>query len=226
MMMQLPGWFFNQQYIRQRAMDVLREYRRLRGKPAKYPLDPSDIFATIYGLDTIYDHEGVLNEHGEGIIGCLYPDGNDSPWGRDKLIVVNVSRITQSYPSTGTQRTRFNPTVFNERFTVAHEGFGHYVLQFQQGIGDDQPNVPPFCRSHHHSPLERNANLAASEILMPLDEVIYVLDDKQPGDFIEVPEYAARFKHHFAASQAMMEIRLKELGYGMNGDLYGLQEQG
>lgn len=215
--MRLPMGFFNKERVRHHAADLVRQYEKRRGKPVKHPLDPVDMFATLFDLDTIYDHEGRLNRIEPNIIGCIFPDGAPSPWGRDKLIVVNVTKATSRATIGGVTYSldTFDPTLYNDRFTVAHEGMGHYVMQFLQGIRENGANRPPSCRSEDRSSLEWNANFAAGELLMPLDKVTWLLDGLKPGQIIDLELYAKNFMGYFGASRGMMEARLKALGYLM-----------
>ena len=150
-----------------------------------------------------------------GIIGCIFPDGAPSPWGRDKLIVVNVTKARSSIGKVPYSLDTFDPTFYKDSFTIAHEGMGHYVIQFLQGIKEASVNRPPFCRDHKQSPLEWNTNFAAGELVMPFDKVIWLLDKKQPGEIIDLELYAKNFMEFFGANRAMMEARLKALGYLM-----------
>lgn len=215
--MKLPSSFFDKERIRQHTIELVRQYERRRGKPVTYPLDPADMFAVLFDLNTVYDHEGRLNQIESGIIGCIFPNGSPSPWGRDRLIVVNVTKATGPLKENGkTNRFNlFNPTLYNDRFTVAHEGMGHFVMQFLQNIKEENVNRPPYCRSSGQSPLEWNANFAGGELLMPLDKVMWLLDRKQPGEVIDLELYATNFTEYFGANRAMMEARLKALGYRM-----------
>lgn len=78
--------------IRKYALEVLQQYERKRGKKLTFPIDAADIFDRLFGLETIYDDRGILNQTiGGKIIGCIFPDGCPSPWGKDKLIVINVT---------------------------------------------------------------------------------------------------------------------------------------
>jgi hypothetical protein len=90
--MKIP--FLTQELIRKNVHEVLNEDERVRRKPITFPIDATDVFQKLFDLETIYDMDGVINDQiGNGIIGCLFPDGHPSPWRRDKLIVVNVTRL-------------------------------------------------------------------------------------------------------------------------------------
>lgn len=202
--------YLSPEEIRKYGMETLREYERIRGRRIEFPIDPLDIFERLFGLAVIYDDRGILNQMGEGIIGCMYPDGHPSPWGRDKVIVINITKPS----SGGDHKCSINdPTTRNENFTTAHEGF-HYILHYLKGIMGEQYRRPIFCRSKdRYSPLEFQANAGSGELLMQLDKVIWLLDGKRPGEVILLDAYQERFKEFFGANQGMMERRLTYLGY-------------
>jgi hypothetical protein len=215
--MKLPRSFYNKARIRQHVLHLVQQYEQRMGHSVTYPLDPAPMFSMLFDLDVIYDHEGQLNHMKSDIIGCIYPDGCPSPWGRDKLIVINITKKTTDGGISGKtyQAEVFDPTRYDERFTVAHEGMGHYVMQFLQGIREPNTSLPPFCRSSTLSPLEWNANFAAGELLMPLKKILWLLDQKPPGEIIDLDLYAKHFTEYFGIHRRMMEARLKALGYRM-----------
>ena len=53
-----PSGFFDKSLIRQHAMELVHQYEKRRGKPVTFPLDPPDLFSTLFDLDTIYDYDG------------------------------------------------------------------------------------------------------------------------------------------------------------------------
>jgi hypothetical protein len=195
--------FFERELIRKYTREALQEYERVRGKGITFPLDVADVFDKLFGLETVFDDQGIINQRsGDGIIGCLFPDGHPSPWGRDKLIVVNVTKS----PS-------FNPMRYNDNFTIAHEGVGHYILHFLKGITGEKRDRPEYCRTQDYSPLEWQANFAAGELTQPFEEVIWLLDGKKPPEIINLDLYEKNYREYFGASRAMMEGRLNTLGY-------------
>jgi len=199
--MKIP--FLTQELIRKNVHEVLNEYERVRRNPVTFPIDATDVFQKLFDLATLYDMGGVINDQiGNGIIGCLFPDGHPSPWGHDKLIVVNVTR-----------NNYFDPTRYNENFTVAHEGMGHYIFHYLKGISEDKKNRPEYCRTHDYSPLEWQANFAAAELTQPLEQVIWLLDGKKPPETVVLDLYEHNYLEHFGASRSMMEVRLETLGY-------------
>ena len=190
-----------------------------RGKKSDFPIDCGDVFSVVFELETIFDTDGVLNSIDKKIIGCLFPDGHPSPWGRDKQIVINATKVGENKIGRtidGRIRIRvcsFDPTVFNENFTIAHEGMGHYVHHFLKGITGEKMDRPIYCRSDDYSPLEWQANFAAGELTQPFDKVMWMLDGKEPPEIIDVEVYGYNYREYFDASQAMMETRLCSLGY-------------
>src|SRR6266478_4900092 len=103
--------------------ELRNEFQRRSGRALRYPLPLEDIFNDLFGLQVIYDMDGRLNNLGDGIIGCLFPDGHPSPWGKDRIIAVNL-----------TATPNFDPEPFGQQHTVAHEGAGHYLFHFLKGI--------------------------------------------------------------------------------------------
>lgn len=195
--------------IRKNTLEVMREYEKRRSKKIDFPIDAGDIFSMLFDLQIIFDTDGALNRIDKGIIGCLFPDGHLSPWGRDKIIVVNASPTSS-----------FNPSVYNVNFTIAHEGMGHYVLHFLKGISGEKMDRPIYCRSRDYSPLEWQANFAAGELTQPFDKVKWILDGKEPPEVIDVNLYKGSYKGFFDANQGMMETRLVALGYNLINTVY------
>jgi hypothetical protein len=201
--------------IRQYAEETLRLYQRQRGREDVFPLDAADLFDRLFGLPTIYDEEGVLNrQHGEGIVGSLFPDGLPSPWARDRVIVVNL-----------TPTARFDPTARSEVFTILHEGQGHYVLHFLKGITGERLNRSFFCReigeaAPRKPPLEWQADCAAGELMMPFDKVVWLLDRKRPPEMINLDLYEDHMMQYFGANRSIVEMRLKFLGYKLMNARY------
>jgi hypothetical protein len=189
--------------IRKYAEGVLSQYEHLVGG-LQYPLDMTDIFDRLFGLETVFDDQGVLDRtFGAGVIGCLFPPGHKSPWGKDKLIVVNATSEYQG---------------FSASHTIAHEGGGHFILHFLQGIGPQSESRPVFCRdvgqgSVKKDPLEWQADRFAGELVMPIERVQWLLDGKPPGELINMDTYAKNFQEYFGTSRAQMEKRLVDIGY-------------
>jgi hypothetical protein len=210
--------FLAKDKIRTYTLEVLKEYEKRRGKKTDFPIDAGDVFSALFDLETIFDTEGRLNEIDKGIIGGLFPDGHPSPWGRDKQIVVNATKVGEDKCEKTVKGFRikfcsFDPTVYNDNFTIAHEGMGHYVLHFLKGITGENLSGPIYCRSNDYSPLEWQANFAAGELTQPFDKVKWILDGKEPPEIIDVDIYRKNYREYFDASQGMMERRLTALGY-------------
>jgi hypothetical protein len=202
--------FVRAETIRQYALETLREYERRVGA-LEFPLDVADIFDRLFGLATIYDDSGKLDRlYGDGVIGCLFPDGHVSPWGRDKLIVVNALPAYKS---------------FSHSHTIGHEAGGHYVLHFLKGIGWSGGAKPMYCHqvgqsSRRKDPLEWQADRFAGELVMPVHRVQWLLDGKKPGEVINLDLYANNFRTFFGTSRAQMEKRLVDIGYKLIGTRY------
>ena len=174
-------------------------------------------------LETVYDTDGKLNKLGDGIIGCLFPDGHWSPFGgKDKIIAVNL-----------TPASNFNPTVFSDSHTIAHEGMGHYVLHFLKGVTGKAVDRPTYCRTGgRKDPLEWQSDFAAGELIQPADKIAWILDGKQPGEIVNLELYEKNYREYFGANRMMMETRLKALDYKLLNAKYSWadyakeQEQG
>ena len=194
--------------IRAHTDEARRLYQLARGKQEIYPLDGQDFCERVLSLSTHYDEEGVINrQHGDGIIGCLFPDGQPSPWGKDRLIVVNL-----------TATDTFDPTTRNQTFTILHEGMGHYVLHFLKQVTEDRPQGALLCRdldapSSRKPRPEWQADRAAAELMMPVDKITWLLDGKQPPAIIDLDLYASHLLGYFGANRTMIETRLTSLGY-------------
>ena len=222
--MKIP--YLRKEEIRKNTLEVLKEYEKRRGKKTGFPIDSADVFDILFGLETIFDTNGVLNNIDKRIIGSLFPDGHPSPWGRDKQIVVNATKVGEDKierTAVGRLRIRlcsFDPTVFNENFTGAHEGMGHYVHHFLKGITGEKMDRPIYCRTNDYSALEWQANFAAGELTQPFDKVKWILDGKKPPEVIDIDVYKNSYREFFGASQAMMETRLHSLGYRLINGKY------
>jgi len=219
--------FLTKDVIRRYAAITLQDYERVRDKAVKFPIDPGDIFERLFGLTVIYDSRGVLNQVGKGIIGCMFPDGYPSPWRKDKVIAVNITKPNLARTGSGRKTGglfvsdgRDDPTRRNENFTIAHEGM-HYVLHFLKGIMGTQYRRPIYYRSRaRNDPLEFQANAAAGELLMPLDKVEWLLDGKKAPAIIDLDLYEWQLREFFGASRGMIERRLTYLGYKILNALY------
>ena len=148
--------------------------------------EPGVIFKTLFGLEVVYDDQGILNRIAEGdhLLGCLFPDGEISPWGLDKLIVVNVTPFRwKKLADVG-----FNPLSHNSTHTEAHEGL-HYVCHHLRGIDGIQYRKPTYCRSKDRFRAddfpEWQCDFGGGELLMPQEEVVALLDGKVSEEFWE-----------------------------------------
>lgn len=157
----------------------------------------------------------------------MFPDGYPSPWGKDKVIAVNITKPNLARTGSGRKTGglfvsdgRNDPTRRNENFTIAHEGM-HYILHFLKGIMGAQYRRPIYCRSkERNDPLEFQANADAGELLMPLDKVEWLLDGKKPPAIIDLDLYERQLREFFEASRGMIERRLTYLGYRVLNALY------
>ena len=192
--------------IERYASDVLRMYADLSKVDVEdldFPLDAELLVRKVFSLEVHYDGEGVLDKIDPTLLGCLYADGSPSPWGRDRLIVVNCAR-------------RYRAVTDN--FTILHES-GHYVFHHPIDALSTAVQEGKYCRTDELlikvkvHPREWQASRFASEVLMPKAKVGWLLDGKQSGEIINLEIYGPRFREYFGVSQAAMEKRLFDLGY-------------
>ena len=87
-----------------------------------------------------------------------------------------------------------------QRFTIAHE-IAHYILH-KEKIGDNLTDNAMY-RSKLSNVFERQANILASEILMPVNFVMQFIEENK-----SVSEMASLFK----VSEGAMRIRLRQCG--------------
>lgn len=184
-----------------------------------FPLEPEDIFYTLFGLTTRYvnfDEHNIKSKEGAQLLGALYPEGFNF-CDEEKQILVNTGCHRQ-------EDVELFPYVHQmQRFTVFHEG-GHYALhvrpsKFQtslfpsvQHYGRKEPFV---CRSDYiagknYDPLEYQANRYAAGMMMPSTEVYNFVGGTK---FVDLGKCGKDFRKHFGVSQKAMEKRLLDLGY-------------
>jgi hypothetical protein len=188
------------------ASDSLRLYAERIGHDITFPLDAEGLVGDIFHLDVFYDDGRFMDSLGDGLLGCLYPDGMLCPsTGSDRVIVVNEA-----------SRFRWVTTAF----TILHE-LGHFLLHFPR---DAVASVDAsYCRSREVQPSlktrvpprEWQASRFASEVLMPKERVQWLLDGKplHANEVINLDIYGTQFRQFFGVSQAAMEKRLHDLGY-------------
>jgi len=61
--------------------------------------------------------------------------------------------------------------------------------------------------------MEWQSDFAAGELIQPADKITWILDDKQPGEIVNLELYEKNYREYFGANRMMMETRLKALGY-------------
>lgn len=93
-----------------------------------------------------------------------------------------------------------NIATIDKDFTIAHE-IAHYILH-REKIGDKLTDNAMY-RSKLSNVFERQANILASEILMPVHFVMQFIEENK-----SVPEMASLFK----VSEAATRIRLRQGG--------------
>lgn len=202
---------------------ALRDFTSYKDKKdiikVNFPLDPEDIFYTLFGITTRYidfDEHGIKPKDDVQLLGALYPEGFYF-CGEDKQILVNAkcnSLVDEElYPFVNQM----------QRFTIFHEG-GHYALhvrpeKFQMSFFSSQchynRNQPFVCRSDYivgknYDPLEFQANRYGAAMLMPSMEVYNIVGRT---NFVDLDIYGKDFRAYFGVSQKAMEKRLSDLGY-------------
>jgi len=184
-----------------------------------YPLNPEDIFYTLFGLNTRYldfDEHKLKSRDGTELLGALYPE-DCYFYGEDKQILVNAK-------VNGIGDTELFPYIDQmQRFTIFHEG-GHYALhvrprKYQTSFSFSQTkkeiNNAFICRTEfiigkNYDPLEYQANRYGAAMMMPSMEVYNFVGRTT---FVDLNRCGKGFRGHFAVSQKAMEKRLLDLGY-------------
>lgn len=201
-----PGEFIPISRIETYANDSLRLFAERVGHEITFPLDAESLVGDVFNLEVFYDDGQFMDRLGDGLLGCLYPDGMPCPpTGSDRVIVVNEAA-----------RFRWVTTAF----TILHE-LGHFLLHFPK---DAVASVDAsYCRSSEVQPSgktrvpprEWQASRFAAEVLMPKGRVQWLLDGKPPGanEIINLDNYGTQFRQYFGVSQAAMEKRLSDLAY-------------
>lgn len=202
------------------AAGDFRSFKEARGlTTATFPLDPEDIFYTLFGLTTRYvdftEHQ-IVSPHGFQLLGALYPDGYEF-CDEDNQILVNVGIHSL-------EEAELFPFIEQmQRFTVFHEG-GHAALHVRpekQQISlfpdekSQQKSEPFLCRSdqitgRNYDPLEFQANRYAAAMIMPADEVFRLIGSDTT---VNLAVHGQEFRNHFGVSQKAMEKRLTDLEY-------------
>lgn len=187
------------------ATETLRVFAQILGCDLVFPLDAELLVREVFNLDVHYDGDGLLDRIHHSLLGCLFADGSPCPeLGIDRLVVVNgASRYQHVTPA----------------FTILHEA-GHYVFHYPKDAMAERQESS-YCRSEHIGeqktvkvpPREWQASRYASEVLMPKDKVIWILDGKPPGEVINLAIYGPIFREYFGVSQGAMEKRLHDMGY-------------
>lgn len=211
--------FIHPEQIERIALTDFSSYKdKKRNTKATFPLNPEDIFYTLFGLTTHYidfDEHGIKSKDDTQLLGALYPEGFYF-CGEDMQILVNAG-------CHGAADAELFPFVEQmQRFTVFHEG-GHHALhvrptKVQTSFLSSEPkhNSQPFvCRSDHiasknYDPLEWQANRYAGAMMMPSMEV-YIFVERTT--FVDLAKCGDEFRSHFGVSQKAMEKRLSDLGY-------------
>ncbi|MFB3880983.1 MAG: ImmA/IrrE family metallo-endopeptidase [Armatimonadota bacterium] len=209
--------FLSVDQIRSYAEETLRLYGERLGREPVFPLDAEDLARRVWGLDVYYDGEGYLDgKAGTAVLAVLFPDRFFCPLtGTDRVIVINDA-------------PRFRRVTTG--FSILHE-VGHYHLQWTRGHWPPrQERSLIYCRSDDVTgktrsripQIEWQANRYAGEVYMPAREIPRLLDGKQPeaGEIIVMDIYKPILRQFFGASEAMVEKRLKDLGYKLLGARY------
>jgi len=224
--------------IERNARELLAHYRRRTGQSILWlPIDIEYACEVLFGLQTkpvdfakagIQEPDRPTGPCGPTddnlLLGALHPAGYPDFEGDEDVILVNtttVFTIRHVGPLQSLER---------ERFTIAHEGIGHYALHVKRlgaarGIGGTSAGAArPFaCRvsglfpRHGRGVFDRaewQANRAAAAFLMPAAEVEKLVGS--PGK-LWIPPLVKGFCRRFGVSRFAMEVRLSELGYTCAG---------
>lgn len=191
-----------------------------------FPLNPEDIFHTLFGLTTHFidfEKEAVKSKDTGQLLGALYPEGFYF-CNQDKLILIN------DQCSVIGDADLFPHVEQMQRFTIFHEG-GHYALHvrpeqiqisFFSSSRQFNRNQPFICRSDSivgkdYDPLEYQANRYAAAMMIPSEEVFDFVGRTKSVDLLKCGK---DFRSHFGISQKAMEKRLSDLGYRYSGGKY------
>jgi Zn-dependent peptidase ImmA (M78 family) len=129
--------------------------------------------------------ETYLPEDVSGFI--VIQKDNYKHYGTNRVIVVNLS-----------------DSASRRRFTIAHE-LAHFILHRKE-----EDPLYAHRDAGQNSRIEQEANIFASNILMPEDLVLDAIEHSEYSDLnIISPEYIAQA---FAVSRSAAEVRLKQLG--------------
>jgi len=222
--------------IEEAAQDLLLRFQRETGQPfLLFPIDIEFACEVLFGLETKpvdFVECGIQSRYPDGLdpsasseddvlLGALYPEGYPDFEGDEKVILVNamvVATLTRLGPLQSKER---------ERFTVAHEGIGHYGLHVaraglhrRESAARRRPTARPFaCRANSIFPkaprgsfdrAEWQANRAAAAFLMPESEIRSHLG--RPRELWAQP-FTKDLCRRFGVSRFALELRLAQLGY-------------
>lgn len=149
--------------------------------------------------------KGVLDEYWDGML-PVEPGALASQIG---LRVIECPDLAQEGISGKFSLENSVPTIryspaeprVRQRFTIAHE-LGHYVLQHGPSFRDPIAHF----NMGYYSPVEREANRFAAELLMPAEAVEYLVRTMKDAT-------VAKMASRFDVSQVAMGYRLKNLGW-------------
>ena len=99
-----------------------------------------------------------------------------------------------------------NHSKSRQRFSLAHE-MGHYFLKHNTNKHVDDTVM--FRKNADSSPMEKEANLFAAELLMPKNALDEALKDKENIDTDDIESLAAEFE----VSSIALSFRLQNIGY-------------
>lgn len=188
---------------------LLKVYRQKKNeKKIKFPLDLSDFFKVVFGLETREESfsEKQLWKKGEALkLAALFV--------QSKTILLNQDLIKdRSLPNE------------NQRFSLAHEG-AHFICSLRMG---ETSAKPIFFRSMQlrRSEEETLVDYWAGAVLMPKPELTDKIE-KLSGQRIinqfvaDLSKVGKDLCKYFGVSRQALEIRLKQIGIRYVNSVYG-----
>jgi hypothetical protein len=193
MTMKVP--YLHEEQIERDAAALLVEFAQARGIVIAPPIPIEDIVEKHLKLGIEFDDMHRLFDHPRSAFG-LDPDILGAIWFDDRRIVIDESLDPEENPS---REGRY-------RFTLAHEGGGHWRLhrrlfakdpgQVSLFNGPTSPSV--VCRSSQaKEPVEWQADFYASCLLMPRKLVMAAWDEMFPDRKPRVLQPATPIEHPF-----------------------------
>jgi hypothetical protein len=193
--------YLHEEQIERDAAALLAEYAQARGVDVAPPVPVEDIVEKYLKLGVEFDDMHRLINHPRSGLG-LDPDILGAIWFDDRRIVIDESLDPEENPS---KEGRY-------RFTLAHEGGGHWRLHRHLFAKDpaqvslfNEPAPPSVvCRSSQaKEPVEWQADFYASCLLMPRKLVMAAWDEMFPDRKPRVLQPTTPIEHPFVEIDRM-----------------------